>query len=81
MEENLLKEFRWTQVALFASIMVILALICMVVYSIGENQKLKQENIKYCEIIENRYDINRDGSVDVTDTLEMVDYILEHNEK
>jgi len=71
---------RWLEVILYIAIVIILVQLCFNVYFISENYKITRENLQYCQIIENRYDINRDGIVDITDTLEITDYILEHKD-
>ena len=66
------KTFRFLEVSLYIAVVIIAFMLAVIIYFIQDN--IKQDD--YCQL--NRYDINDDGEVNVTDTLEIVDYILEH---
>ena len=67
------KTFRLLESIVFILVITNLIMLCITVYFIT----LSPED-DYCYV--NRYDINQDGEVDITDTLEMTDYILEQKD-
>ena len=72
MEQNgcVNKTFRFLEGAVFMLVVADLVMLCITVYFITSSPK-----DDYCYV--NRYDINQDGEVTITDLVKLQNYILE----
>ena len=76
------KTFRFFEVSFYIMVVAIIVLLSIVVYFVGEKPKMCVDVVS-----ENKYDLNNDGIVDISDlgikvneTIEIRDYILNENQ-
>lgn len=76
------KTFRFFKVSFYIMVVALLVLVAIVLYFVGEKPKMCVEVIP-----ENKYDLNSDGVVDISDlaikvneVIEVRDYILDENQ-